>query len=109
MEISALNIRITFEKQTTAVDEYRNHLPRREPYFTCWATASGSGNETEEAGTTNPKETIDFTTRWCRALAAVTPEGFSIEADGKLYNILYVNPMGNKRNSLKFHCERVMR
>jgi uncharacterized phage protein (predicted DNA packaging)/SPP1 family predicted phage head-tail adaptor len=78
-------------------------------YITCWATASGSGNETDAAGTTNPQETIDFTTRWCRALSEVTSDGYRIIADGKLYNILYVNPMGYKHNSLKFHCERVKR
>ena len=65
--------------------------------------------EVDAAGTTNPKETIDFTTRWCEALSKVTSEDYRIIADGKLYNILYVNPMGYKHRSLKFHCERVKR
>ena len=55
------------------------------------------------------RKTIDFTTRWCEALSKVTSEDYRIIADGKLYNILYVNPMGYKHNSLKFHCERVKR
>ena len=55
MEIAALNIRITFQKQVTDVDEFMNHTNRASDYITCWATASGSGTETDAAGTTNPK------------------------------------------------------
>lgn len=109
MEIAVLNIRITFQKQVTDVDEFMNHTNTASDYITCWATASGSGTETDAAGTTNPKETVDFTTRWCEALSKVTSEDYRIIADGKLYNILYVNPMGYKHRSLKFHCERVKR
>lgn len=109
MEIAALNLRITFQKQATDVDEFMNHTNTASDYITCWATVSGSGTETDAAGTTNPKETIDFTTRWCEALSKVTSEDYRIIADGKLYNILYVNPMGYKHNSLKYHCERVKR
>jgi SPP1 family predicted phage head-tail adaptor len=72
MDIAALNLRITFQKQVTDVDEYGNHTNHDDDYITCWATASGSGTEADEAGTTNPKETIDFTTRWCEALSKVT-------------------------------------
>jgi SPP1 family predicted phage head-tail adaptor len=109
MEIAALNVRITFQRQVTDIDEYRNHINTAEDYITCWATASGSGNESDAAGTTNPQETVDFTTRWCEALSKVTSDTYRILADGKIYNILYVNPMGYKHNSLKFHCERVKR
>ena len=109
MDIAALNLRITFQKLTVETDKYGNHTESQAEYITCWATASGSGNETNEAGTTNPKETIDFTTRWCKALSLVTSDNYRIIADGKLYNILYVNPMGYKHRSLKFHCERVKR
>ena len=109
MDIAALNLRITFQKQVVDTDEYGNHTNSAADYITCWATASGSGTETDAAGTTNPQESIDFTTRWCKALSEVTSDGYRIIADGKLYNILYVNPMGYKHNSLKFHCERVKR
>ena len=94
MDIAALNLRITFQRQVTDVDEYKNHTNHAEDYITCWATASGSGTEAQAAGTTNPKEAIDFTTRYCKLLSKVTPD---------------VNPMGYKHRSLKFHCERVKR
>ena len=109
MDIAALNLRITFQRQVTDVDEYKNHTNHAEDYITCWATASGSGTEAQAAGPTNPKAAIDFTTRYCKLLSKVTPDGYRIIADGKLYNILYVNPMGYKHRSLKFHCERVKR
>ncbi|MCH3997924.1 MAG: phage head closure protein [Lachnospiraceae bacterium] len=109
MNIAAMNLRITFQKQVVETDEYGNHTNSTADYITCWATASGSGTETDAAGTTNSEESIDFTTRWCKALSEVTSDHYRIIADGKLYNILYVNPMGYKHNSLKFHCERVKR
>lgn len=109
MEIGALNLRITFQRQVVEKDQIGNHTVRGSDYISCWATASGSGTEEEDAGTTNPKETIDFTTRWCKALSEVTSEEYRIIADGKLYNILYVNPMGYQHRSLKFHCERAKR
>lgn len=112
MDIAAMNTRITFEKQTIQTDEYRNHTLRYEPYFTCWATVSAAGRqetESDEAGTTNVHDTIDFTIRWCRKAAAITSDGFSVRAFGSLYNIRSIDPMGNKHNSLKFHCEKVKR
>ena len=51
MDIAALNLRITFQKQVTDVDEYGNHTNHDDDYITCWATASGSGTEADEAGT----------------------------------------------------------
>lgn len=107
MNIAALNLPITFQKQTVVKDKIGNHTTTIEDYFTCYATVSGAGNETDAAGLTIPKETLDFTVRWCRELAAVTSDGFRILSNGKLYNILYVDPMGNHHRSLKFHCERI--
>lgn len=111
MNISAMNIRITILEQTVETDRIGNHRNQEKEYMTCWATASyaGNGTEREDAGTTNPKETVDFTVRWCRALSSVTTDSFRIRADGKLYNILYINPMGHRHRSLKFHCERIKR
>lgn len=109
MNISALNTRIVFEKLTVTTDEYGNHGTKAEEYYSCYATVSGTGTEETAAGTTNPRETADFTVRCCAALQAVESDHFRIAAGGHLYNILYVNPMGNRHRSLKFHCDRVKR
>lgn len=107
MRIADLNLRVTFQKLSVITDKYGNHTNVYKDFYSCWATASGSGNEVTEAGVTTPKETIDFTVRWNRTLDAVTSDGWRIVAGNNAYNILYVNPMGNHRKCLKFHCERV--
>lgn len=116
MDIAAMNLRITFQKHVVSVDEYGNRRNDADDYITCWATESGKGaggsidgDENQEAGRTVPQETVDFTTRWCKALSRVTSDNYRIIADGKLYNILFVDPMGYKHKCLKFHCERVER
>ena len=48
---------------------------------------------------------MDFTTRWCSELAAVESTKYRMLTQGKIYDIVYVNPMGYKRNSLKFNCK----
>ena len=107
MRIADLNLRITFQKMSVVTDKYGNHTNAYKNYFSCYATASGSGNEASEAGVTTPKETIDFTVRWYKALDTVTSDSFRIKVGNNSYNILYVNPMGNHRKCMKFHCERM--
>ena len=48
---------------------------------------------------------MDFTARWCSELAAVESTKYRILTQGRIYDIVYVNPMGYKRNSLKFNCK----
>lgn len=106
MNITSLNRNVTFQKLSTVADAFGNHTNRFKDYYACHAAASSSGNEIEAAGQTSPKETADFTVRWCKALNVVTPDAFRILSDGKIYNILYVDLMGGRRRTLKFHCER---
>lgn len=105
MNIAALRTRITFQKSTLTVDEYKNHRNTWEPYFSCYATASKTGGSEQSDAVTTVTETIDFTVRACSELLAVRPDSFRIECRGNVYNILYVDPMAFKGNSLKFHCE----
>lgn len=53
----------------------------------------------------NPEESLDFTCRYCSELSVVESTKYRIIAEGKTYNITYVNPMGYKRNSIKFNCK----
>jgi SPP1 family predicted phage head-tail adaptor len=106
MNITSLNQNIIFQKLSAVADTLGNRTNHFEDYYSCHALVSGSGNETEAAGQTSPKETTDFTVRWCKALNTVTSDGFRILSDGKIYNILYVDLMGGRRRTLKFHCER---
>ena len=44
MRIADLNLRITFQKMSVVADKYGNHTNAYKDYFSCYATASGSGN-----------------------------------------------------------------
>lgn len=105
MHIAGLRKRITFQKNTLVVDANKNHRNEWKDHYSCRATASKTGgSETTDAVTTE-KEVIDFTVRACSELAGASSDRFRIVCDGRVYNIIYVDPMGYKGNSLKFHCE----
>lgn len=104
MNIAAMRVRVTFQKNTVRSDAIGNHWNEWQDYFSCWATV-GTGSGSESSGAViNPEESLDFTCRYCAELAAVVSTQYRILAEGKTYNITYVNPMGYKRRSLKFNC-----
>lgn len=112
MNIAAMRVRVTFQKNTIVSDKYGNRKQTWADYFSCYATAgsnnsiSGTGTGSESTGVViRSEESIAFTCRWCEALAAVESTKYRIVCEGKTYNITYVNPMGFKRNSVKFSCE----
>ena len=105
MDIAAMRVRVTFQKNAVTVDKYGNHTSGWTDYFTCWATV-GTGTGSESDGEViNPEESLDFTCRYCSELAAVESTKYWILAEGHVYNITYVNPMGYRKNSLKFNCK----
>ena len=114
MNIAAMRVQVTFQKNTIVSDKYGNRKQIWEDYFSCYATAGSStavganatGTGSESSGVViRSEESIAFTCRWCAALAAVTSTGYRIVCEGRNYNITYVNPMGFKHNSIKFSCE----
>ena len=110
MDIAGLRLRILIQKNETVVDRIGNHRSVWRDYFRCWATASGgAGSESEETGHTVESETMDFTVRYCPETAAVTAKGYRVTFGGRIYNILHVDDMGFRHNSMKLRCERVER
>lgn len=104
MNISAMNVRIRFQKNEVIKDKYGNHKNEWTDYFSCWATV-GTGTGSESDGEViDTEESLDFTCRWCHELSLVESTKYRIIAEGRTYNITYVNPMGYKRNSIKFSC-----
>lgn len=104
MQIVALNVQVRFQKNEIHEDQYGNHVASWEDYFSCYATVgTSSGSETRDV-VVNPEESLDFTCRWCSELSVVNSTEYRILAEGKTYNITYVNPMGYKNNSIKFTC-----
>ena len=105
-----MRIRITFQKHQVVKDEIGNHTNTWVDYFSCYATASGqSGEETEEAGMTVVAERMNFTVRYCSETAAIVPDKYRILFGERIYNILSVDDMAFKKNSLKFKAELVRR
>ena len=73
MDIGALRVRITIQKNETVVDKYGNHKAVWTDHFSCWATAVTSGlstKEEESAGHTVEADRLDITVRWCSEIAA---------------------------------------
>lgn len=112
MNIAAMRVRVTFQKNTVVADKYGNHKNGWTDYFSCWATSgsnntlTGTGTGSESSGAViRSEESLAFTCRWCSELAMVESTKYRIICNGKTYNIIYVNPMGFKHNSIKFSCE----
>ncbi len=110
MDIAAMNVRITIQKNDTAVDRYHNHTAVWTDYFTCWATCSGqTGTETDDTGQTLEEDRMDFTVRYCSETAAVTSTKYRILLGSRIYNIDHVDDMAFRHRSLKFHATLVRR
>lgn len=107
MNIGKLNIRITFQKNMLTEDEIGNHINEWTDEFSCYATASTKVAETEKesAGQTVNTERISFTVRYCSELKDVTPTTHRIVLGDRIYNIISVDDMAFKHNSLKFYAE----
>lgn len=110
MDIAAMNIRITLQKNETATDKYGNHKNVWTDYFSCYATISGeNGQEQAVVGETVENTEANFTVRFCRETAAVTSTGYRITYAGELYDILAVDHLNMKKRAVKFRCRKVRR
>lgn len=113
MDIAAMNVRITFQKQDVVVDEIGNHSNEWTDYYSCFATISNSSGKTdtesEGAGTTLDELDIGFTVRFCQKTFAVNSTGYRIMWNGDVFNIVKVDYLNMKKRGLKFRCRKVER
>ena len=112
MQVSKLNTRIVIQKNETTIDKIGNHRSAWKDYFSCWAMViSGSLSDTEdlEAGTIKGHEKLNFLVRDTKILAGLDSTQVRILHDGKIYNVYAIDPMGCKKKSLTFQCEKVRR
>ena len=108
MNISGLRVRITIQKNETAVDKYGNHKSEWTDFFSCWASAVTSGlsaSERESAGHTTEADKLDIIVRYSTETAEVNSKQYRVLLAGRIYNILSIDEMGFKRNSRKLHTE----
>ena len=110
MNIALLNTRITIQKNGVTVDAIGNHKTAWTDWYSCYATVSNeSPGEATQAGMIVDNTKIDFTIRWCRNAAAITPENYRVLFLGELYNILGVDHMNFKKKLVKLKCQKVRR
>ena len=106
MNIAALRVRITIQKNETVVDENANHTSAWTDYFTCWATAVASGKsaeETSEAGTTQEADRLDFTIRFSSETAVIDSKHYRVKLGDRIYDIVGVDDMGFRRACRKLN------
>ena len=110
MDIAAMRVRITIQKNEALTDKYGNHKSVWSDYFKCWATTSDqTGNEDGEGSTTDKEDRMDFTVRYSSETAAVISTKYRILLMDRIYDIDHVDDMGFKRNSRKFHAHLTKR
>lgn len=110
MNIAAMNVRVTIQKNEVVKDKYGNHANTWVDFYTCWATpVQSGGSEKQEAGTANSTDAIDFTVRYAKRLEGLDSTKIRIRLGDAIYNVTTIDPMGFKHNSLKFKCEKVKR
>ena len=106
MNISAMRIRITFQKNEVVEDTIGNHTNKWIDYFSCYATAvEKESGEGEVAGQTVVEQRMDFTVRYCSELSVVVPDKYRIVYKDRIYNILSISDMAFKKKSLKMHAK----
>ena len=107
MNIAAMNVRITFQKNEVLTDSVGNHLNQWTDYFSCYATTSvKTASEQEETGMTRVSDTMNFTVRYCSETAVIEPDKFRIILQDRIYNIQSVDDMGFKKRCLKMRAVR---
>jgi len=110
MDIAAMNVKITFQKNNTVTDSYGNHKNEWTDYFTCFATVSGeSGEEQSVVGETVENTEISFTVRYCSAVSVITSTGYRIVFNDELYNIYGIDHFSYKKKAVKFKCRKERR
>ena len=112
MNIAALRVRITIQKNETVVDENANHTSAWTDYFSCWATAVAGGKsaeETNEAATTQEADRLDFTIRYSSETSVIDTKHYRVKLGDRIYNILGIDDMGFHRTCRKLNTILVAR
>ena len=110
MDIAAMNVRVTFQKNETLTDKYGNHKSEWTDYYTCYATISGeNGQEQAVVGETVEVVDMNVTVRYCSETAAITSTGYRLVFEDELYNILGVDHFSYKKHAIKFKCRKERR
>lgn len=110
MDISAMNVRVTFQKNETVKDKYGNHQNLWIDCYSCFATISGeNGKEQAVVGTTVETVDLQVTVRYSNETKVICSTDYRLVINDVLYDILSVDHLSYKRRALKFKCRQVRR
>lgn len=110
MEVGTMRSRIAIQKATPSVDEVGNHINAWADFHSCFAAVNlVSGKEYAVAGQIQNGDTLQFVLRWCEKLRDLNTTQYRIVFQGDLYNIISVDEVLFRHESLKLIGERVRR
>ena len=115
MDIAAMDVRVTFQKNETVTDKYANHKNVWADYYSCYATVGGtsgggeSGSERQDAGQTLDVSSLTFTVRYSSETAAIDVTNYQILYADEIYDIISIDYLNMKKHALKFRCRKARR
>ncbi|MGN8779163.1 phage head closure protein [Blautia sp. HCP3S3_C12] len=113
MNVSLMNEKVTFQKNTVITDSIGNHKNGWEDFYTCHATFGGEGmassKEKEEARTIVEDVGMTVTIRYCKKASEIGSTTHRIIFKGEIYDITNVDHMNFRKKCLKFSCRKVRR
>ena len=113
MNVSLMNEKVTFQKNTVITDAIGNHKNGWEDFYTCHATVGGEGlassKKKEEAGTIVENVGMTVTIRYCQKASEIGSTTHRLMFHGEIYDITNVDHMNYRIKSLKFSCRKVRR
>ena len=110
MNITAMNVKITFQKNNVVIDKIGNHTNKWVDYYSCYATVSGeNGSGQAVVGETVENVQICFTVRYCRKISNVSSTKYRIVFNDELYDIVSVDHFSYAKKYLKCKCRKARR
>lgn len=113
MNVSLMNEKVTFQKNTVTTDAIGNHKNSWEDFYSCHATIGGEGlassKEKDVAGTVVEDVGMTVTVRYCKKASKIGSATHRLVFQGEIYDITNVDHMNFKKKCLKFICRKVRR
>ena len=113
LNVSLMNEKVTFQKNTVITDSIGNHRNGWEDFYICHATIGGEGmassKEKEEAGTIVEDVGMTVTIRYCQKVSEIGSTTHRIIFKDEIYDITNVDHMNFRKKCLKYSCRKVRR
>ena len=105
MNAGAYKEKITIEKSTMTSDAIGNHLTEWLEYYSGYSYVNNlSGSEYYEAAQTQSQETVMFILRYNRLLDGMDSKNYRVVFRGHYYNIIGVDNVQYKNQTIKLRC-----